>query len=301
MTATKVCLVTGASSGIGYAAAAALLERGHTVYAAARRLEPMAGLSAAGGHVVQMDVTDESSVRAGTERVLAEQGRIDGLVAAAGYLHMGMIENVGIDAAQHQFDVNVFGVARAVKAVLPSMRAQGGGSIVVVSSALGKFSAPGMAWYPASKHALEAFCDSLRLEVKRFDVKVAMIEPAFVATDLFRAGRYTLDVADQAEHAEVYAREQAAFRINAANRFCGGSSVDQVTNSVVEALESDAPRRRYRPNWMSKLGVFAKEKIGDGLVDRISTYIWLRDTSPKCDVALTEQALMDRPTQADES
>ena len=278
----NVYLVTGASSGIGHATAQALLERGHAVYCAARRLEPMADLAAAGGHKLEMDVTDESEVRAGVDRIKREAGRIDGLVAAAGYLHMGMIENVDITAAQHQFDVNVFGVARVVKAVLPIMRAQGDGHVVVISSALGKFSAPGMAWYPASKHALEGFCDGLRMVVKRFGIKVVMVEPAFVATDLFRAGRYTLDAADQAEYAHVYAAEQQAFRRNAANRSCGGADVAQVTPSVLKALESASPKRRYRPDWMSKLGVFAKEKLGDFVVDRVATHIWLGNGSCEC-------------------
>jgi NAD(P)-dependent dehydrogenase (short-subunit alcohol dehydrogenase family) len=280
----KVYLITGASSGIGHAAAKALLQRGHTVYAAARRLEPMTDLVAAGATAIHMDVTDEASVQAGVARVVAEQGRIDGLLANAGYLHMGMIENVSIDAAQRQFDVNVFGVARAVKAVLPHMRAQGRGNIAITSSGLGKFSAPGMAWYPASKHALEAFSDALRMEVKRFGIKVAILEPAFLSTDLFEAGEWTLDAADQAEYADVYAAAQANFRANARRRFQGGSPAETVVKPIVKALESGSPRRRYRPGWMSKWGVFAKEKIGDVVVDPISDYIWLREASPDPDL-----------------
>ena len=280
----KTYLITGASSGIGHAAALALLERGHTVYGAARRLEPMADLVAAGGQVMEMDVTDETSVMAGIARVVAEQGRIDGLLANAGYLHMGMIENVSIEAAQRQFDVNVFGVARAVKAVLPHMRAQGGGNIVITSSGLGKFSAPGMAWYPASKHALEAFSDALRMEVRRFGIKVAIVEPAFLSTNLYDAGEWTLDAAALAEHADAYGTAQANFRANASRRFHAGPPAETVNKSVLRALESRSPRRRYRPGWMSKWGVFAKEKIGDIIVDPISDYIWLRDPSTETDL-----------------
>ena len=283
--AGKVYLITGASSGIGHAGALALLERGHTVYGAARRVKLMDDLVTAGGRTLHMDVTDESSVKDGVAQVLREQGRIDGLLANAGYLHMGMIENVSIEAAQHQFDVNVFGVARAVKAVLPQMRAQGSGTIGITTSALGKFSAPGMAWYPASKHALEAFSDALRMEVKQFGIKVAIIEPAFVPTNLYAAGAPTLDVADQAEHADAYATDQANFRANARRRFCAGGSVETVSKAILEVFESESPKRRYRPGWMSKMGVFAKEKIGDVVVDPISARIWLADPPARNDAA----------------
>jgi NAD(P)-dependent dehydrogenase (short-subunit alcohol dehydrogenase family) len=302
---SKVYLITGASSGIGHAAAKALLRRGHIVYAAARRLDPMADLVAAGGTTIRMDVTDEASVQAGVARVLAEQGRLDGLLANAGYLHMGMIENVSIEAAQHQLDVNLFGVARAVKAVLPRMRAQGRGNIVITSSGLGKFSAPGMAWYPASKHALEAFSDALRMEVKRFGIKVAILEPAFLSTNLYDAGEWTLDEADQAEYADVYATAQANFRANARRRFHGGSPAETVAKPIVKALESGSPRRRYRPGWMSKWGVFAKEKIGDVVVDPVSNYIWLRDASPDANLEPDpdpgERELTVRTTPAEDS
>ncbi len=290
--AGKVYLITGASSGIGHAGALALLERGHAVYGAARRVELMDDLVAAGGRALYMDVTDESSVKDGVAQVIREQGRIDGLLANAGYLHMGMIENVSIEAGQHQFDVNVFGVARAVKAVLPQMRAQGSGTIGITTSALGKFSAPGMAWYPASKHALEAFSDALRMEVKRFGIKVAIIEPAFIPTNLFAAGAPTLDAADRAEHADAYATEQANFRVNARRRFCAGDPVETVTKAVLEVFESTSPKRRYKPNWMSRLGIFAKEKIGDVVVDPISARIWLADPPARKDSA-SDQRQMD--------
>ncbi|MBV9486750.1 MAG: SDR family NAD(P)-dependent oxidoreductase [Frankiaceae bacterium] len=181
--ATKTALVTGASSGIGEATALRLKELGFTVYGAARRVERMTALADAGVKVLKMDVTDDASMVAGSEQIVAETGRIDVLVNNAGYGSYGALEDVPMDEAKYQFEVNIFGLARLTQLVLPHMRAQGDGYIVNVSSVGGKIWEPLGAWYHATKYAVEGLSNSLRVEVKPFGIKVVVIEPGAIATE----------------------------------------------------------------------------------------------------------------------
>jgi NAD(P)-dependent dehydrogenase (short-subunit alcohol dehydrogenase family) len=178
----QVALVTGGSSGIGRAAAIALANRGMTVYAAARGTDKMADLEQHGIRVLALDVTDDDSLVAAVDTVLAERSRIDVLVNSAGYGAFGSIEETPLDAAREQFGVNLFGLARLTQLVLPVMRAQGSGRIVNISSLAGFFASPLGGWYSASKFALEAMSDSLRLEVAQFGIDVVLVEPGPVRT-----------------------------------------------------------------------------------------------------------------------
>lgn len=183
MTTTKVALVTGASSGIGEATARQLAAAGFTVYAAARRTERLQKLTAAGIHPLAMDVTDDASMQAGVKAILTEQGRIDVLVNNAGYGSYGALEDVPMEEARAQMDVNVFGAARLTQLVLPAMRAQRSGTIVNVTSMGGKITTPLGAWYHATKFALEALSDCLRMEVAPFGINVVVIEPGGIRTE----------------------------------------------------------------------------------------------------------------------
>src|SRR5215207_11623280 len=178
-----VALITGASSGIGEATAVELLRRGFTVYGAARRVDRMAALADRGVHVIEMDVTDDASMTSGVERVIREQGRIDVLVNNAGYGSYGALEDVPLDEARRQFEVNVFGLARLTQLVLPHMRAQRDGYIVNISSMGGKIWEPLGSWYHASKFAVEGLSDSLRVEVAEFGIKVVIIEPGTIRSE----------------------------------------------------------------------------------------------------------------------
>ena len=180
---SKVILITGASSGIGYDAAQALARQGHKVYAAARRLELMEPLKADGVQVLRMDVTDEASMQQGVEAVIQAEGRIDVLVNNAGYGFFGAIETVPMEEARKQLEVNVFGLARLTQLVLPYMRKQGSGRIVNTSSIAGKMAFYMGGWYNVTKYSVEAFSDALRMEVKPFGIDVVMIEPGAIKTD----------------------------------------------------------------------------------------------------------------------
>jgi NAD(P)-dependent dehydrogenase (short-subunit alcohol dehydrogenase family) len=187
-----VALVTGGSSGIGACTVNELLDAGFVVYTVARRVERMQPLAERGAHVFAMDVTDDASMVDGIERIIAEQGRIDLLVNNAGYGSYGAVEDVPIDEARRQFEVNVFGLARLTQLVTPHMRAQGSGRIVNVSSIGGKFYEPFGAWYHATKFAVEGFSDSLRMELKPFGIKVVIIEPGPIATEWNEIARDSL-------------------------------------------------------------------------------------------------------------
>lgn len=179
----KVILLTGASSGIGYETAVLLARKGHRVYGAARRVERMEPLRAFGIVPLRLDVTDEASMAACVAAVMEAEGRIDVLVNNAGYGSFGAIENVPLEEARRQLEVNVFGLARLTQLVLPHMREQRSGTIINVSSIAGKIVLYFGGWYHVSKFAVEAFSDALRMEVKPFGIQVALIEPGGIKTD----------------------------------------------------------------------------------------------------------------------
>ena len=179
----KVALVTGGSSGIGEATALKLQELGYTTYAAARRVERMEHLTTTGIRPLAMDVTDDESMQSGVEQIVAEEGRIDVLVNAAGYGSYGALEDVPLSEARNQFEVNLFGAARLTQLVLPRMREQHSGTVVNITSMGGKIYTPLGAWYHATKHALEALSDCLRMELKPFGIDVVVIEPGGIRTE----------------------------------------------------------------------------------------------------------------------
>lgn len=190
----RVALVTGASSGIGKAAAAALSAEGFRVFGTSRRaisnsasgLPDAAGPSdvakLAGVEMIRVDVTDDSSVDTAIEEIIRRTGRIDVLVNNAGIGIAGGAEESSIAQAQMLFDTNLFGVIRLIRAVLPHMRERKSGRIINVSSVLGFLPAPYMAIYAASKHALEGYSESLDHELRTSGIRVLLVEPAYTRT-----------------------------------------------------------------------------------------------------------------------
>ena len=179
----KVALVTGGSSGIGEQTALRLKQAGFTTYAVARRVDRMAGLEAEGVHAFAMDVTDDASMVGGIERIIAEQGRIDVLVNNAGYGSYGAVEDVPLDEARRQFEVNLFGLARLIQLVTPHMREQKSGRIINISSIGAVIYEPFGAWYHATKFAVDGFSDSLRVELRPFGIDVVIVHPAGIVTE----------------------------------------------------------------------------------------------------------------------
>ena len=240
----KTVLITGASSGIGEATALHLAELGYTVYAGARRLERMSDLVDRGIRTKTVDVTDDASMTALVEAIISETGRIDVLVNNAGYGLYGALEDVPIEDARRQFDVNLFGLARLTQLVLPQMRQQRDGYIVNVSSMGGKIWEPLGSWYHASKFAVEGLSDSLRVEVAEFGIKVVIIQPGTIRSE------WSGIAADQLEASSAstpYARQAklvgAGLRGVDQMRLASGPEV--VAEAIAKAVQSPRPRTRY--------------------------------------------------------
>lgn len=179
---SPVVVITGVSSGIGRTAAEQFAGRGCRVFGSVRN--PATAQAIPGVELIHLDIRDEASIRQSIEHVIAEAGRIDVLVNNAGTTLLGATEETAIDEAQALFDTNVFGVLRVTQAVLPQMRKQSAGRIVNVSSVLGFLPAPYMGLYSASKHAVEGLSETLDHEVRRFGIRVALVEPSFTKTSL---------------------------------------------------------------------------------------------------------------------
>ena len=242
----KVALVTGASSGIGQATALRLHAAGYTVYGVARRTDRMQHLAEQGIKTLAMDVTDEESMTLGIKQILDQSGRIDVLVNNAGYGAYGAVEDVPLKEARRQFDVNVFGAARLVQLVLPGMRARRSGTIVNITSMGGKVYTPLGAWYHATKFALEAFSDCLRLETAGFGIDVVIIEPGAIVTEF---NSIVADHLDQTAAAGTGAYAEQAKAVAETSRSEAtakrASSPDVIAKTVVTAATARRPKTRY--------------------------------------------------------
>ena len=252
---TKVILITGASSGIGFDAAEAFARQGHRVYAAARRVERMEPLKALGVVPLRMDVTDSASMEAGVQAVLEAEGRIDALVHNAGYGYFGAIENVPLEDARRQLEVNVFGLARLCQLVLPSMRKQGSGRIVNISSVAGKAVLYFGGWYHVSKYSVEALSDALRMEVKPFGIDVSIIEPGGIKTDWgLIAADHLAESSKGTPYEQEGIREAKTMHKAYSIRLLSNPSV--VTRAISRAVNSRRPRTRYRIGFGARTLVF---------------------------------------------
>lgn len=252
---TKVILITGASSGIGFDAAASLARQGHRVYAAARRVEQMEPLRAFGVVPLQMDVTDEASMEAGVRTVLAAEGRIDVLVNNAGYGYFGAIENVSMEEARRQLEVNVFGLARLCQLVLPSMREQGSGRIINTSSVAGKTVLYFGGWYHVTKYSVEALSDALRMELKPFGIDVSMIEPGGIQTNWgIIAADHLAESSKGTPYEAEGLREAETMRKAYSMRLLSKPAV--VARAISRAVNSRRPRARYRVGFGAHTLVF---------------------------------------------
>ncbi|MBM7635496.1 MULTISPECIES: oxidoreductase [Streptococcus] len=266
MSNKKVILITGASSGMGKISAQDLIKAGHIVYCVARSVDKMQDLAQLGGHVMKMDVTNEADIESVVAKVMAEQGRIDVLWNNAGYGLYGPVEELSMEQVQAQFEVNVYGVARLTKAVLPHMRAKKAGLIINTTSMGGKIYTPLGAWYHASKHAMEGYSDCLRLEVAEFGIKVVVLEPGMIATG-FNQG-----VNDNFSHASKngpYKRLVNAYLRAMEKGMDGGSNPSVISNTILKIIDAKNPKTRYLVGQNGKLLVYMRRILGDKAFDRI--------------------------------
>lgn len=263
-----VALVTGGSSGIGESTARAFLDKGFEVYAVARRVDRMGSLSELGVHTFAMDVTDDASMVAGIERIIAEQGRIDVLVNNAGYGSYGAVEDVPIDEARRQFEVNVFGLARLVQLVTPHMRSRRSGRIINISSIGGKFYEPFGAWYHATKFAVEGFSDSLRMELRPFGIQVVLIEPGPIRTEWNEIARDSLLERSGDGPYASYARHAHAVmeRFDEPSR---ASTPEEVADKIVKAAVAKRPAARYPVGRGARMITTSRDLLPDRIFDEV--------------------------------
>jgi NAD(P)-dependent dehydrogenase (short-subunit alcohol dehydrogenase family) len=231
---SRSVLITGASAGIGRACAETLQAAGWAVTAASRR-----GTAPAGCTGLVMDVDDDDSVRAGVAGMLAQRGRIDALVAAAGWGLSGAAEQCTVAEAKAQLETNFWGCVRLVQQVLPGMRASGGGRIVLVSSLGGLIGIPFQAFYTASKFALEGYGEALGYEVAPFGVQVTLVEPGNIRTD-FTASRRPAAAAADPPYGSAFAKALAVMERDETN----GPPATVVAEAVRRVLESAHPPMR---------------------------------------------------------
>jgi NAD(P)-dependent dehydrogenase (short-subunit alcohol dehydrogenase family) len=236
-TARPVALVTGASSGIGREAALGLVEAGFEVVGTGRdtsRVTPLEGVG-----FLDLDVASDASVTAAVGQVIERFGRVDVLVNNAGVGSIGAAEESSVAQAQAVFDINVFGVMRMVKEVLPHMRARGRGRIINLSSVQGFIPAPYMAVYGASKHAIEGYSESLDHEVRQYGVRSLLVEPAYTRTG-FEANSAKPDMPLQ-----VYADQRQVFDRLMTEAIKDGDDPAVVAEVIVAAATDAKPKLRY--------------------------------------------------------
>jgi short-subunit dehydrogenase len=275
----KAALVTGGSSGIGEAAATALLNAGFTVSAAARRTDRMASIAAAGAKVVALDVTDDASMSSVIEAIIRAEGRIDVLVNNAGYGSYGALEDVPLSEARSQIEVNVSGLARLTQLVLPHMRAQRSGTIINISSMGGRFATPLGAWYHASKYAVEGLSDALRLEAEPLGIHVVLIEPGSIQTD---GGSIAAKKLTATSGSGPYGPQAAAVAARLENSSQPGARMTStrsvIAKAILRAATARRPKTRYKVGYGARPMILLSRILPDRVFDAVTRRLFALPT-----------------------
>lgn len=264
----KIALITGASSGIGESAAILLHQNGFKVYGAARRLEKMRALENKGISILPLDITSEESIQKCVNTILKQEGRLDVLVNNAGYGSYGAIEDVPLEEARRQFEVNVFGLARLTQLVLPEMREHKFGKIVNISSIGGKIYTPFGGWYHATKHALEGWSDCLRSEVKPFGIDVIVVEPGGIKTPW---GQIASDNLKKTSGGGVYSERAEKSANSTAEMYTSNrlTKPEVIGKVILKAVTARKPKIRYLKGYMAKPVVRMRRIFGDRIYDAV--------------------------------
>lgn len=263
----QTVLVTGASSGMGKDFAARLLKDGYTVYAAARSVDKMNDLAEAGAIVLKMDITKDDDIVAAVDQIVAGHGGVDVLINNAGYGQYGPVEETPVETARYQFEVNLFGLARVTQLLLPAMRSNGKGLIINISSVGGKIFTPLGAWYHATKHALEGWSDTLRLELEPHGIDVVVIEPGAIKTGFGDALDSHMKGDPEGPYGGLIGRVSAATKRAYDSGLGSPSSV--ITDLVVRAIRSDKPKTRYAAGQFSRPLLALRWLLPDRMFGRV--------------------------------
>src|SRR6056297_344328 len=264
----RVVLITGASSGIGRSTAEKFLDKGYTVYGAARTEKDLKYLNKyQNGNYILMDITKAEMRKNCVEQILAVEEKIDILINNAGYGAYGAIEEVSIEKVKNQFEVNLFGLSELTKLVIPGMRENNYGKIINISSIAGKIWTPLGGWYHASKFALEGLSDCLRNEVKEFGIDVILIEPGAIETNWAQtAGDNLIKTSGDGIYQEHAQRKAAKYNEMYGE---GGMAVqpEVVAEAIIKATESSDPKARYAVPAHAKLILFFRWLLPDRVYD----------------------------------
>lgn len=262
----KVVLITGASAGIGMETAKFLQQNGYTVYGAARRTDRLKELEQSGIKTITVDVTKDESMVKGVQQVIDAEGRIDVLVNNAGFGSYGAIEDVTMEDARYQLEVNVIGAMRLTQLVLPYMRKQHYGKIINISSIGGKIAMPFGGWYHASKFAIEGLSDSLRNEVRPFGIDVIVIEPGGIKSEW---GGIAMDsmvkVSGNTAYKDMVTRMGKSFK-ETDDKIPGPELIAKL---IKTGIESKKPETRYSAGFMAKPALFFRRILSDRLMDKM--------------------------------
>lgn len=262
----KIVLVTGASAGIGKATAIYLAQNGYKVYGGARRADKLAELKGYGIIPITLDVTNDSSIVSCVDYILGESGSIDILVHCAGLGSYGALEDVPLQEARNQLEINLFAAARLTQLVLPGMRKNKFGKIVNISSIGGKVGLPMGSWYHASKFALEGLSDSLRNEVRQFGIDVIVIEPGGTKSEMKGLGAVDLmRVSGDTVYGELASGLAKMYREMEKN----DSDPLVIAKLIRTGIEAKNPKTRYIGGKMAKPMLFMRKVLPDKLFDRM--------------------------------
>ena len=270
-------LITGAGTGIGLGTALYLAERGFRVHASVPDLSQQEGVDAAAVQqgvslrVLQLDVTDSSSIQSAVDTVVGESGGVCGLINSAGLGLRGFFEDLSEAEIRRLFDVNVFGAMAVTRAVLPYMRTARRGRIVIISSAGGRIASMSISAYCASKFALEGFGESLAMEVAPFGLHVSLVEPGLVMTPHFTINRGRAKAATDPNspyYAWFVQHEKMVDDILRTNR----TTPVNVAEAVYQALTAQRPRLRYVVGWRAKLLISLRRHLPGELFERLYTW-----------------------------
>ena len=247
----NVALVTGSSSGIGFETALLLARSGFHTYASMRNLEKSKDITEIASkeklplQVVQLDVNDDMSVKEAIDKIESEQGRINVLVNNAGYVLLGPVEQLSIKEFKEQFETNFFGVIRVIQAVLPTMRRQRGGTIVNISSSAGRIGLPLNSAYVGSKFALEGLSESMAYELEQFGIRVVIIEPGFIRTNLINSSTSAKKALDpKSPYFSLMQKVENHFKSRMEN-VSSSSPPEEVAKVILQAITSENPQLRY--------------------------------------------------------
>jgi len=272
-------LISGCSSGIGAATAAALARAGHTVYATARNVETLADLEALGCHTLALDVTSEDSMTAAVKAVEAAHGQVGTLINNAGFGDYGPIEESDLERVRAMFETNVFGLARLTQLVLPAMRRARSGRIINIGSMGGRITFPVGGFYHATKYAVEAISDVLRVEVKPFGIDVILVEPGLIRSNFESRVNESLEVdaENTADTGTAYADMLSANEKRQAGSYANdfmATGPETVAAVIVKAVESSRPRSRYVVTPAAKVLINLRRFGGDRIWDRTMRKQW---------------------------